>query len=248
MLPFRIKICGLTEEEDACLVATSGVQCIGLNFSSHSKRQVAVDVAANIADTFRNSVSDRLGGQNATVVGVFVEQTVAEANRIADEVGLDFIQLHGDHELAVLGQAQRPVILVRRLKAKDSAELKRRCLDLLNEILLWQNHVESNGAERLAGLLLDAHVEGEWGGTGQTLAWTALKDRRAWTNDQGQRLWPATLPLVLAGGITPVNVAQALREAQPEAIDIASGVESRPGKKSATLVEELVREAGEFRT
>lgn len=233
-LPFELKICGITEAADAQWLGEYGVRCIGLNFSQHSPRQVNPAQATELAAAYRSHA-----GNSGGVVGVFVEQTIQQANEIAELVGLDWIQLHGDHPLGDLDSADRPVIWVQRVRAESEGDMKTQLSETLQRIEQWKATAQS--PEQLAAVLLDAHVQGQWGGTGATLVWGPLGERSNWQsqNDQWQN-WPVGLPLILAGGIQPQNAGQARREARPDALDVASGVEEQPGKKSPDKVRALL--------
>lgn len=254
-LPFQEKICGLTQVENAVAIAQLGVSAIGLNFSRHSARQVDVATAAKIADAFTNAVKARDPNETPVVVGVFVEHSVQQASEIAEQVGLDLIQLHGDHSVDDIQAAGRPVIWVLRIKTDSSDQLITTISENLEAIrnlgvLKTEsssdspgNIAPSNGDRmrpgQLAAVLLDAHVEGQWGGTGEKLAWEPLGRRHQW-KELGFAAWPKGLPLILAGGINPANVRTALREARPDAVDIASGVESSAGVKDLERVRQLL--------
>lgn len=232
-LPFQIKICGLTDFDDARQVGELRVDAIGLNFSQHSVRTVGPDQAKELADVYR-----RARGDSASVVGVFVEQNVAQANQIASQVGLDFIQLHGDHSHWDIQHANRPVIWVERIGASDIQQMQQQISDAVARLQPW--FASGSDAGTVAAVLLDAHVPGQWGGTGKSLAWEPLADRHQWGVSEGATAWPHGLPLILAGGIRPENVAQAIKQARPEAVDVASGVEQERGRKSATLIRALL--------
>lgn len=211
---FRIKICGLTSVEDAQVVARAGADAIGLNFYPPSPRCVAREVAQAIVKTLPAAV---------VKVGLFVNPEAAVACRVFDDLGLDLLQLHGDERPEFLSElGDRPVMKVFRPGsaglepiAEYLAECGRRgCLPRL--------------------VLLDAFQPGAYGGTGQLADWPAALQYR----NEGLRP-----PLVLAGGLTPENVARAIRATGVAAVDTASGVESAPGRKDPAAVAAFVRAA-----
>jgi len=154
-------------------------------------------------------------------VGVFVNALPEEVRRTFDEVGLDLVQLHGDEPPELLGDlGARPVLRAFRL-GRAGLEPVRQYLELCRA-LGWRPRM----------ILFDAQVAGVYGGSGQTLDWDALAGR-------GTDLPPA----VLAGGLRPENVAEAVRRARPYAVDTASGVELSPGRKSPERVAEFVLRA-----
>ncbi|NIP86345.1 MAG: phosphoribosylanthranilate isomerase [Planctomycetales bacterium] len=211
---FRIKICGLTSGADARAVGLSGADAVGLNFYPHSRRFVSVEVAEQILAELPGEIQR---------VGVFVNATDDEVCRIYDHLQLDLIQLHGDEPPEyLLSLGGRPVLRAFRLGPGGVAP-----------IVQYLDECRTAGAVPKA-LLVDAHQPGTYGGTGHTADWSRLAEER-------NALPP--LPLVLAGGLTPTNVADAVRTVAPAAVDACSGVEIQPGKKDPRLVEQFVRAA-----
>ena len=211
---FRIKICGITNVDDARAVVEAGADALGLNFYPKSPRYVERDQARAIVDALPKDV---------VKVGLFVNADADDVRRTFDDLGLDLIQLHGDEPPSFLGQlGDRPVMRAFRLD--------RRGLEPVGEYL--EDCRRLGCPPRL--VLVDAHVKGLYGGSGKTADWHALKDYPL------DILFP---PLVLAGGLVPGNVAEAIRTARPTAVDTASGVESSPGRKDRALVEAFVAEA-----
>lgn len=211
---FRIKICGITTVEDALAVAEAGADAIGLNFYPKSPRYVTPETARRIADCLPRGIIK---------VGLFVNSPADEIARIFGQTGLDLIQLHGDEAPSVLGGlAGRPVMRAFRV---GEAGL-RPVLDYLDQC---------RGLGCLPELcLLDAFQQGHYGGTGVTADWSLVGD---YPRDG------AYPPLVLAGGLRPENVAEAIRQVQPVAVDTASGVERVPGRKDPKLVARFVQAA-----
>jgi phosphoribosylanthranilate isomerase len=200
----QVKVCGITRLEDALLAVRLGAAAIGFNCWRGSPRWIAPAQARAIGQALPAGVAR---------VGVFVDATVLEIERIAAAAGLTMIQLHGD-ETPALGLAlRRPILRAFRKRAMDS----------IAEMLAWP----------APAILLDAAVAGAYGGTGRAADWSlarALARRRA---------------LVLAGGLGPANLALAIAEVRPAAVDLNSGVESAPGIKDHALLRasfELLRE------
>jgi phosphoribosylanthranilate isomerase len=212
----RVKICGMTNVGDALLAARAGADAVGLNFYSASPRFVSLDVARQIVAALPAHV---------TKVGLFVDAVAVEVARVFDDLGLDLVQLHGDEPPEYLPQlGARPVMRAFRLGSdglKPIIDYLARCRALV-AMPHW--------------VLLDAHVPGQYGGTGRTADWSAA----ACYAEQ-----PDAPPLVLAGGLTPANVAEAIRVVRPAAVDAASGVESSPGHKDPALVRAFVASAME---
>ena len=204
---FRIKICGITSVEDARAVAQAGADAIGLNFYSRSPRCITVETARQIAEMLPTGM---------TKVGLFVNAPADEVTRTFDALKLDIIQLHGDESPEYLAAlAPRPVMRAFRLG-----------LEGLDPVLCY---LDQCGLPRRRPdyVLFDALRTGLYGGTGEKTDWTAAQ---AYVQKSGMP------PLVLAGGLTPENVAEAIRTVRPMAVDVSSGVESSPGRKDLAAV------------
>ncbi len=161
-------------------------------------------------------------------VGLFVNATVDDACRTFDSLPLDLIQLHGDE----------PPEFLQRLGTRPAMRAFRVGTQGLEPVLAYLEACRQLG--RLPRLtLIDAQVAGAYGGTGQVADWRAIE---AYGPDGHGGSLP---PLVLAGGLTPGNVAEAIRTVRPAAVDTASGVESSPGKKDPKAIAEFVRAAHE---
>lgn len=201
--PVSLKICGVTSAADAERLAEMGIEALGANFWPQSKRYLDPASAGFLRD---------LAGRILRV-GVFVNAGPDLPRRLVEEGLIDVVQLHGDEtpaDAAVFRDANIPFL--KAIGVKGLADLQ-----LAREF----------GA---AGILLDAHAPGIYGGTGQTIDWALA---RSFTEQNPD------LPLILAGGITPENVAQAVQAVRPAALDVASGAEIRPGVKDFDKVAAL---------
>jgi phosphoribosylanthranilate isomerase len=218
-LPFKTKICGIRRAVDYFGVAIAGAGAFGLNFYPGSKRFVTVEAAA-FAKSRPNGLS---------CVGVFVNSTIDEIAAPHRSIGFDFLQLHGDETpefLAELKAALKlPIIRALRFAPTDS-------------------HTIDNYLERAAALqalpdalLLDAFQTGAYGGTGAVADWQAIADWRTKS--------AIDIPLILAGGLTAENVAEAIRIVRAAAVDTASGVESSPGCKDIDMMNRFVAAANQ---
>jgi phosphoribosylanthranilate isomerase len=238
---FHIKICGITSPEDALGVTLAGADAIGLNFYGRSPRFVKMETARRIVEALDGSRDTPDATSNhphplplshaflrkerergVVKVGLFVDTPAGEVCEIFDDLGLDLVQLHGDQPPGFLTQlGGRPVMRAFRLGPEGLAPV-RAYLDECRSLGCLPKLV-----------LLDACTPGAYGGTGQVADWTAA----AKYHDD-----PAFPPLVLAGGLTPANVAAAIRAVRPLAVDVASGVEWAPGRKDFQLVKALVED------
>lgn len=211
---FRIKICGITNENDARGAAAAGADAVGINFYEKSPRCVGGQTARAIVSALPGEV---------TKVGLFVNAPTDAVIARFEDLGLDLIQLHGDEPpeyLAALGS--RPVMRALRLGPQG-----------LGPILEYLETCRRLGClPRL--VLFDAYRPGRYGGTGVTADWTCA-------GQYPSESWHP--PLVLAGGLTAENVAEAIRVVRPVAVDTAGGVEISPGKKDLRLVRQFVQNA-----
>ncbi len=211
---FRVKICGITNARDAKNAATVGADAIGFNFYPHSRRYVQPLRAAEIAQTLPDSLQK---------VGVFVNASIDTILTVADQVGLDAIQLHGDEPAELLQQlSSRMVIRAFRCAAGSISEI-RRYLDRCGLL-----HAAP------AAVLLDACQPRQYGGTGQIADWKSARQIVTELVDT---------PCLLAGGLTRENVARAIAAVGPTAVDVAGGVEIRPGQKDLEKMRGFVKAA-----
>jgi phosphoribosylanthranilate isomerase len=240
---FQVKICGITRVEDALLAAEAGADAIGLNFFEQSPRYVSISAATDIATALRKLGRDK----SPAVVGVFVNAEPASIFEAMQAVQLDAVQLHGDEPpqaVATLSGMSNLFSLASGIGAGQSLTVVRafRCRDeglaSVSEYLCQCEAMREGYAGGLSTLphavLLDAYVQGAYGGTGRVVDWAAVKAERELLHG---------LPIILAGGLTPENVAEAIEAAQPDAVDTASGVESSPGVKDPAKTKAFVAAA-----
>ena len=211
----RVKVCGITRALDAWGAAQSGADAIGLVFYPPSPRAVTVAQAQEIVAALPPLVS---------VVALFVNPSVAEVTRVLQQLPIAWLQFHGDEDNAFCHQFKRP--FYKALRMKPGVDLRERMVSYVNA----------------SGFLLDAYVKDKPGGTGATFDWHKVPLRSGISpsynpTDVSQK------PIILAGGLTPDNVAQAIQIAQPYALDVSSGVEQTPGIKDAEKVERFIRQA-----
>lgn len=200
----RVKICGITNVDDALLAVEAGADALGFVFYSKSPRCVTPEQTAEVIRVLPPFVQ---------AVGLFVNETAERVNGVARECRLDMVQLHGDETPAYCDLMERRVVKVFRVK--DGAT-----------IAAMQQY-------RVGGYLLDTWSSAAYGGTGHTFDWELIRDA-------GQHG-----PLILAGGLTPDNVAEAVKRVRPYAVDVSSGVEASPGKKDPARVREFIHRAKE---
>ena len=207
-----VKICGLTCIDDVLACAEAGVEWIGLNFHPNSSRFIEPARAATIIAALPPSIY---------AVGVFVDRPAGEVAKVADQLGLTIVQLHGHEppeDILALGHLQ----VIRAFRLKRASD--------------WSGVSEYLARARVVGrppdaILVDAYVAGQSGGTGATVASDVLE------------CMPPMPRLILAGGLTPENVAAKVAVVHPWMVDVASGVESAPGRKDPAKVAAFVKAA-----
>ena len=210
---FHVKICGVTTPADARAAVEAGADAIGLNFVEGSPRKLDPSHAMNVSKSLPVGV---------VRVGVFADCSSEEILRIVRSVGLDAVQLHGNEPPEILDAFARAAVPVIR-----SARLSQGP-DPLEEIRQWIKRASRAGVQP-AMVLVDATVSGQLGGTGTTVDWKRLSQAAS-----------LDIPIVLAGGLSPVNVEQAIRCVRPFGVDVASGVEISPGQKDKALMQAFV--------
>jgi phosphoribosylanthranilate isomerase len=211
-----VKFCGLTRPEDAAEAARLGAAYVGAIFAG-GPRLVSAGQAATVFAAARAAAAAS-GIAAPRAVGVMGAQRSLEITRLVDEATLDVVQLHGDPT------------------PHDIAEVRERTGAQIWAVLRVQGSVlpeEATGLFLYAdAVVLDAKVPGRLGGTGVALDWDALAESLASLR--------GTTPIVLAGGLTPLNVAQAARTMLPNVVDVSSGVEQTPGVKDPQLMRAFV--------
>jgi phosphoribosylanthranilate isomerase len=207
----RVKICGVTTPEDAAAVSAAGADAIGLNFYPPSPRCIDAQKAEAILRALPPFVE---------TVGVFVNPARASVEALIEHLGrVRVVQCHGHFK------EMSDTVAYRVLPAFSVRDA-----DSLNDIAHYVQSMRDQGQPPFA-LLSDAHVAGEFGGTGKTAPWELLADFRP------------GVPIILAGGLTPDNVADAVRIVRPYGVDVASGVESAPGRKDPEKVRRFIANA-----
>jgi phosphoribosylanthranilate isomerase len=200
----RVKICGITNWNDARAACDAGADLLGFNFYDKSLRRISTVEAANI----RNKLP-----KNVEVVGVFVNAKPAEIISLHALVRFNAVQLHGDEAPGVVSEVARTIPVIKAFRV--AADFPLATLDKYLDVTAF---------------LFDAARGGQYGGTGTTTNWAVAK--RAAISHR----------IILSGGLTSENVAAAIRTVHPHAVDVASGVESKPGKKDHAKVEAFIQE------
>ena len=190
----KVKVCGITNVEDAEEAVGLGAWAIGLIHHKASPRSVKFSVAAEIGATFR---------RDAEIVGVFVNPTLDRVVEAVANANMSMVQLSGNEGASFCNEVARRtgVKVIKAIHVADSGDIR------------------GAQAYRTDYHLFDTGKTGAWGGTGQPFDWELLQNHHS------------DIPSIVAGGLNPENVTEAIRITRPDAVDVASGVESEPGLK-----------------
>ncbi|MBQ62266.1 MAG: phosphoribosylanthranilate isomerase [Gammaproteobacteria bacterium] len=196
----RIKICGITNSRDAEFAVACEVDALGFNLYKKSPRCIDAIAANSIIEQLPPFVIS---------VGLFVNHPADEVRHAISESSFDLLQFHGDETDDYCMSFGKPFIKAIRLKVPSELEM------------------QVSAFPHARGVLLDAYVEGEYGGTGESIDWADIPD----TN----------IPVVLAGGLNVINVGLAIEQVAPFAVDVSSGVESEKGVKDHKKIARFVQ-------
>lgn len=248
-----IKVCGTTNSEDALKACQEGASLIGVIFASKSKRCATTEQAKEIVQTVRK-FGERTGGTNfperrntdsplsslveasfalqeaarrPLVVGVFQNQDPEFVRSMVSECGLDLVQLHGSEGMAAANQASCGVPAIRVVDIETNPDTGKASSNAVDSIL------NSLTTDPIA-ILLDTSIKGskEGGGTGVAFDWAIA-----------EKIQNAGLPVLIAGGLTPENVEDAVCSVRPFGVDVSSGLEASPGIKDHQKVRDFVQGA-----
>jgi phosphoribosylanthranilate isomerase len=215
----KVKIDGLMEVEHALTAAGAGADFVGMVVAAPARRKVTIERAREISEAVH-------GLENPPeVVGIFVNLPAGEVNKIAGKCGLDRVQLNGSEDWTYCLKIERPVAkVIHMVEGKKASEVAAEIEEGFKKV---------SGKDVIC--LLDTQVEGAYGGTGQTFDWEMAKEAAEKFN------------VMVAGGLTPGNVGQLIRQVNPWGVDVSSGVETG-GVKNNDKIRAFIanaKEAGE---
>lgn len=208
-----IKICGLTSLADAQLAVSAGADAVGFVFAP-SPRQVTIGQVA--------AITAQLSEQPLRV-GVFVNASVAELVEAVRTARLDVVQLHGDEPVEVAREIQSTAAVWKVIPMPPEGD----DAPALGMMRTWEPWIDA--------FLLDTALPGRRGGTGKTFAWNRVPAlRRGLSRD---------IPVLVAGGLRPENIGEAIQTTSAWGVDVSSGVEATPGRKDPDRLRWLVQAA-----
>lgn len=203
----KVKICGITRIEDALLVAEMNAWAIGFIFYKKSPRYIEPAKVRQIIDNLPVGIKK---------IGVFVNSSVEEMNSVAEISGINTLQLHGEENPEMCNLL--PYEIIKAFRPENEQYLK-----------------QIENFQKLNTFLIDAKVQGEYGGTGIRADWQLAKKAKSYGN------------IILAGGINSENIISAIKEVSPYAIDLSSAVEDKPGIKNQQKIKELFNIIREYK-
>ena len=211
MSDVRIKICGLTTPEDARIAADLGADYLGMILSQGFKRSILPSRAVDIELAV-----------DAPLVGIFVDESVSEVERICGMVGTSVIQLAGEEDLGYVEELRRrgDWAIWKVIRVRDP-------VTAIHTVREWGPSVD--------GVLLDGWHENYPGGGGVSFSWDEMRSVRVEI--------PEGVDLIAAGGLRPANVASAADTLRPDVVDVSSGVELQVGRKDPDLIRSFIRNA-----
>jgi phosphoribosylanthranilate isomerase len=213
-----VKICGVTNLEDALVAVEAGADAVGFVFYEKSPRCVSVEAAREIVAKLPESVEK---------VGVFVNEQEDLICSVVDGAGISTVQMHGDNEDPHVAD----LIVDRRPKTRVLAAISMHRPNPQGWAMIWR-------PDSVHAFLVDSGTSFKHGGTGESFDWEGAIPAL----DDIKRIGK----VVAAGGLTSTNVSEAMSILKPWGVDVASGVEARPGKKDPEKVRAFVRAVREM--
>lgn len=213
----KVKICGITNSKDAKIACEFGADMIGVivKVNKSTPREISIPKAANILKTVNDDIQK---------VVVTIPETIDDAKEVADDLNPDYLQIHYQLSNSKLEEIKeetgKPIIGV--IKISKTTEDEKEKISQVKE------------TAQVADLLLLDTKSSKGGGTGKTHNWNLSSLLKK----------SISTPIILAGGLKPSNVRQAVNKVNPHGVDTSSGIESKPGEKDSQLLKKFVKKAG----
>lgn len=215
-----VKICGLRELSHMFAAAEAGADMLGLNFLPTVRRYIEPEHAKEMANAFRAQ------GRTLPLVGLFADQPIDAVNAVAEQVGLDMVQLCGDEPPEYWAQVNTPILKVVHVASVPVERTTDRDI-VIKDVHFRLQEIDETG--HIA--VMDRQSDTQPGGLGETFDWSIAREMA----NRGHRF-------LLAGGLTPENVGKAIDATQPYGVDVSSGVET-DGMKDIGKIQRFITEA-----
>jgi phosphoribosylanthranilate isomerase len=202
----KVKICGITNPEDALCAAEYGADALGFVFYEKSPRFIGRKKVKEIVKKLPPFILK---------VGLFVNASVDDILETVDACHLDLVQLHGDEDVSYCKEILKKREIIKAIRVKDEKSIE--------ELQRFSSVVHA--------FLLDAYVEGTYGGTGRNFNWDLVK--KVAKSDY----------IIVAGGLNCDNISSVIKNIKPYGVDVSSGVEKRPGIKDKRMLAEFISKA-----
>ncbi|MDD3089448.1 MAG: phosphoribosylanthranilate isomerase [Candidatus Omnitrophica bacterium] len=218
----KVKICGITNTEDAALAVSYGADLLGFVFVPGTPRYVEADIVRSIVKDLSAGMDGSTG-----LVGLFRDQDPDVIEKVVKECGLGYVQLHGDESPETCVELKKRIPEIRIMKVFKVRKGIMPC-----GVFGPEDYAEADL------YLFDTYHPELSGGTGRAFDWPSLKKSRA----------KLERPFFVAGGLDPMNVSEVVKALRPCGVDVSSGVESSTGKKDKALMKEFIENARKHQT
>lgn len=202
-MPVKVKICGITNLEDALAAIDFGADALGFVFFEKSPRYITYEITASIIKKLPPFI---------TTIGVFVNKNPEVIESIIDYTRIDLVQLHGDETPEMCSISKR---IIKAIRVKS--------LDSLEPLVHFK--------DKVSAFLLDTYTPDMFGGSGRIFNWDIAVEAKQFGR------------IILAGGLTPDNIAEAIKWVRPYGVDVSSGVEAEKGKKDHKKMKLFIEKA-----
>ena len=218
-----IKICGITNTEDALKIACLGADALGFVLSTDSPRKIKASKAKEIIITVKEKFMDLPGYKLPSFAGIFVNETIEAVTKAADKLELDFMQFCGNEDAEYMLKVKKKFKNIKLIKMIRIKEYILSIKSLIPQLQEYKNTVDY--------FLLDTYKENFYGGMGISFNWELVKGLSR------------EFSVILAGGLDSKNVSEAIKTVKPFGIDASTRLEESPGKKDITKVEIFIKNA-----
>ncbi len=223
----KVKICGITNKEDAFWASSLGADFIGINFYKNSIRKVSLNNAKDIIVSLPTYT---------TAVGVFVDEPQEQLIKTVKKIGLSFVQLHGSEDVEYckkLKETLPSIKIIKVFKIKPSSELQNTSIQEYSQKLFEEI---KNFLQYIDYVLFDTYMETQPGGTGEVFCWDVVLELKKLFQENN-----TNLNFFIAGGLTPENVEDVVEKIEPWGVDVSSGVERLPRRKDYDKMKNFIR-------